>query len=308
MVAYFEGKLLLTKRLLSVLLCLVSSMLSHTAYAGDDGSSSYVLATGKDAVKRLAVSESVYGEQTKILLHKFALPSDSGLKILIMACGTGEQLSWASEFVGEKGHVTCADISAAQLDVAKQKAGHLKNVSFVLADILDHHDITTLHQQGLFDLVTSRFLLVHLSDPKMAIKNMYSLVKKGGYVLYEEHDISWINSYPHSEAISKAKEILYKLAEYKKVDFSYGAKLFSVVYDLGYKNAKMALHVPAFNAGIEKHLFDMSLLEGKKAYINAEIMTDSAMNVLIKNVKEFADHNNTWISSGGFFQVYVQAE
>ena len=291
---------------LIVFTSVTSLFLFSSAYAGQDGSQSYVLATGQGAIKRLEVSELAYGKATKSLFQELELSAD--LNILIMACGTGEQLPWLAHLVGPKGHVTCADISEMQLQAAKSKGGDLKNVSFLNLDLLDTPHISSVASQGKFDVVMSRFVLVHLKDPKTAVKNMLSLVKKGGYLICEEHDVSRIDSYPSNPSIHIAKDYLDRLAIFRQVDFNYGTKLLSLFHNIGLNSAKIALSTPAFNLGIEKHLLEMSLQEGKSAYIDAKIATEPEMKKLIEGIKVFTDDPSTWISLGGFFQVFVRVE
>ncbi len=275
--------------------CLLSPI---TLNANKEGSPSYVLATGVSAAHRLALSEKAYGEATKTLLKEWG--SMAGKNVLIVACGTGEQLPWLSQEVGPKGHVKCTDISPAQIEVAKTKANQmdLKNVSFEVFDVLTHQTTEK------FDLVTSRFVLVHLRNPKKAIQQMRSWVKKGGILLCEEHDISLIRSFPESDAIKTSLDLLYKIAAQREVDFTFGSKMLKIFNEAGFKTATMRLSVPTFNRGEEKRLLPYSLAEGKKNYVDGKLATNDQMEALIKKLHEFSSDETTWISLGGFFQVF----
>ena len=275
----------------------------HTNFS--DNNKSYILAVGEQAKNRLQLSESTYGSYSKILFKQLGL--NKGNKVLIIGCGTGENLEWMSKKVGNQGQIWCTDISNQQLEVAKKTAKHLPNMYFKQVDV------TNIEQANLsqkYDFVTSRFVLVHLNGGTttniQAIKNMASLVKPGGHLVCEEQDTGFIFSYPENNSVNTSKQLLKKISEQKNVDYEYGRKLFHSFYQAGLKAARQQMNIPTFTHGSEKTLLALSLNEGRANYVNGKLITNEDMELLLTDLNQFNQNSQTLFAVGGFFQVWIK--
>jgi ubiquinone/menaquinone biosynthesis C-methylase UbiE len=100
-----------------------------------------------------------------------------------------------AELVGPEGEVVGVDFSGAQLEKARELwPTDQKNVSFVQASATD----TSLPRES-FNLVYSRFLLIHLTEPQVALREMYDLLKPGGILVCEDGDLTTAGSEPFSK-------------------------------------------------------------------------------------------------------------
>ncbi len=137
-------------------------------------------------------------------------------RILDIACGIGETSRLlAKHFAGAA--ITAMDIDNNLVQTAKSiSVKENANIEFINADA------TNLpFEDNSFDLVFSRYLLMHVPDAVTILREMKRVCKPGGIVFAQEPDINASNSYPASWAYDKIKE--YFLALF--VDGLIGRKL-----------------------------------------------------------------------------------
>ena len=158
----------------------------------------YVFTVGEESVKRLEILDSVRGLKSRELLSTAGLKT--GMRVIEVGCGTGSMTLWIAQQIGPKGEILATDIDEEQLEITKQRAEKLniKNIKFLQWDVLQN-----LHLSE-FDLVYSRFVLVHTTNGSKAIQNMLNLLKDGGVIVCEEPDLSSLYSYPENVHFQKA--------------------------------------------------------------------------------------------------------
>src|SRR5215470_8968071 len=187
--------------------------------ASQNGKGDYVLATGDGAANRLRILHNVYGPGSRSVLERAGIRS--GMRVADLGSGTGMTTRLLAELVGPTGEVVGIDFSAAQIKQARTLLPkHLTNVSFVEASATD----TGLARQS-FDLVYSRFLLIHLTDPEAALREMYALLKPNGILVCEDGDLTSAGSEPFSRLHAFA-ELFGKLGPKWGVDYTLGRRLF----------------------------------------------------------------------------------
>jgi len=103
----------------------------------------------------------------------------TGFEILDLGSGTGYPALLAAEAAGTTGRVTGIDLAEEMLDVARRKAKrlNLSNIVFQCADIS-----TLAFPDHRFDSVISRFCLMFLPDVPKAVREIYRVLKPGGYL------------------------------------------------------------------------------------------------------------------------------
>ncbi len=137
-------------------------------------------------------------------LQKIVLPA--GARILDLGCGQGETTRLLAKRF-ENARATGLDQNAALIEKAKTipvPAG--AELTFMTGDAqrLPFDD-------GVFDLVFTRYLLTHLPDPAAAISEMRRVCKAGGVVFAQEPDFIGGESYPPSEAYSRINKYFQSL-------------------------------------------------------------------------------------------------
>ena len=128
-------------------------------------------------------------------LQLLELPTPAS--ILDIGCGLGHTTQMLS------GHFAGADVTGADLDetllaVATSNYGHLPNLHFKKADAA-----SLPFDNNRFDLVFSRYLLMHVDDPVAALAEMKRVCKPGGVIMAAEPDCSLFESHPHCGAYAQ---------------------------------------------------------------------------------------------------------
>jgi len=106
------------------------------------------------------------------------IPLKSDVKVLDVCCGTGDIAIHIAKNIAVKGEVTGVDFSSKMLEIAKNKAQNLKNITFFEADALN-----LPFAENEFDACFISFGLRNLEDLKNGLEEMKRVVKPGGYVV-----------------------------------------------------------------------------------------------------------------------------
>ena len=147
--------------------------------------------------------------QTDLVFNLF--PTEKGMKVLDVGCGTGNQ----SLKLARMGlHVTGIDKSSKMLDIARQKAREegLQNVDFLYMDAenLEFEDET-------FDGALSVTAFEFLPNPERVLGEMVRVVKKGGTIAVGtiNRESSWGELYCSEEY---RQDSVFKYASLKSVE------------------------------------------------------------------------------------------
>ena len=104
--------------------------------------------------------------------------------ILVVGCGTGQQLAKHSVYTDS--NVLAIDLSLSSLALAKRKMGELnsKNIEFLHSDLLNLKNI-----KRKFNVIECVGVLHHLNDPELGLSVLLDLLEPQGYLklgLYSE--------------------------------------------------------------------------------------------------------------------------
>lgn len=155
----------------------------------------------------------------------------AGMRVADIGCGPGKTTLCLHGLVQPEGSVVAIDISEKRLAYAKKNYG-IANIDFVCTDFrnpLDH--------LGMFDFVWVRFILEYYCSASFEIvKNISNLLRPGGTLCLIDLDYNSLNHFGLPSKIEKSIHNLIYLLE-KNADFDpyIGRKLYSFLYDLGYR-------------------------------------------------------------------------
>jgi SAM-dependent methyltransferase len=144
--------------------------------------SSYLLDNAWEKQRqRLAGLEAWFDPGT--IRHLTALGVTTGWHCLEVGGGGGSIARWLSQQVGPTGNVISTDVDTRFLTAP---GGSNLDVR--------QHDITRDPlPEHTFDLVHARFVLEHLTDRAVALRNIVAALARGGWLLLEETDsASWL--------------------------------------------------------------------------------------------------------------------
>jgi SAM-dependent methyltransferase len=225
----------------------------------------YALATGEAAAYRLGILDRVYGPGTRRLLGEAGLRR--GLRVADFGCGVGTVTAFLAEAVGPDGHVVGIDRSGEQLAQARARLRPGANATFVEASATD----TGLPPES-FDLVYSRFLLIHLTEPERALREMARVLRPDGILVCEDGDLTTSGSEPPS-ALGAFADLWGRLGPSRGVDYTLGRRLFRLVQGAGFPAPEITFNQPVVARGENKRLLELSVAEAGPALIAAGLTT-----------------------------------
>jgi ubiquinone/menaquinone biosynthesis C-methylase UbiE len=109
-----------------------------------------------------------------------------GLRVLDVGCGVGDTTFLAADLVGPEGFVVGMDRSADAIGAARRRAetGGRTNVLFVQGELG-----SPIPDQGPFDAVVGRYVLIHQQDIVAALCSLRDLVRPAGLVAFHELEL-----------------------------------------------------------------------------------------------------------------------
>lgn len=127
------------------------------------------------AAEKWKAKSAAMGRDVTEALVDYAQPR-AGMRILDVACGTGEPAITIAARIGPTGHVTALDLSADLLAVAAERARQ-RGFANVSTQQSDAQQLPFPDNQ--FDLATSRFGVMFFSDVERALRELHRVLKPG---------------------------------------------------------------------------------------------------------------------------------
>jgi ubiquinone/menaquinone biosynthesis C-methylase UbiE len=158
-----------------------------------------------------------------------------GMRVVDLGCGVGKTTFFLHQLVQPEGTVIGIDASSKRISHAQE---HYKaeGIEFIRRDFAE-----PLDDLGLFDFIWVRFVLeYYLSNSFQIVKNISRLLKPGGILCLIDLDHNCLNHYGQSDKLERSFRAIMKILE-EKADFDpyVGRKLYSFLYDLGYKDIEI---------------------------------------------------------------------
>lgn len=166
--------------------------------------STYLLSTGSEDIERLGILNKIYNPYSERLIQSAQL--QSGDTVMDIGCGHGQITSFLSTIIGPKGKVFAVDNASDQIEIARQNCREHTNISFHVASIMDEKICDAIKPNSL-DAIYCRFVLIHVPDAVIAIKNMLSLLKPNGKLILEEPYIQPTRFLPTDQAQASTKRL-----------------------------------------------------------------------------------------------------
>jgi len=130
-------------------------------------------------------------------------------KILEIACGTGISTYYLRQALPETVIITATDLNPAMLDFAKNKHGHLTNVTFDVADAL-----SLPFEANDFDAVVCQFGIMFFPDKGAGLTEMARVLKPGGTMAFNVWD-----SMENNKAVKIAHETISRFFDHNPPQF-----------------------------------------------------------------------------------------
>jgi ubiquinone/menaquinone biosynthesis C-methylase UbiE len=271
--------------------------------ATNDSRREYLLATGEAAAARLRLLDEIFGPATRELLNNIGLAE--GWNVAEVGCGSGLVSLWMAERVGESGSVAALDQSAEQLQVAKKEAERraITNVSFHTGDA---------YQTGLprevFNLVYSRFVMCHLVDPVRALKEMRSLLRKGGLLVCEDYDHASVASFPSTRAYRRLLEISKAVDASRGLDSTVGSRLHRLFYEAGLTHPEVNVKTAVALRGEKKRFWALTLREAAPAIFAANAAAPQELESICEEIEQIAEDETILVVLASVSQIWARKD
>jgi len=259
----------------------------------------YVLATGEPATRRLRVLHDLYGPGACRVLLQAGLAR--GMRVADLGCGVGMTTGLLADLVGPTGHVVGVDASGAQIAEARTLLPPGRsNVRFVEASAT-----CTGLPRATFDLVYSRFLLLHLPDPERALEEMHGLLRPDGILVCEDGDLTSAGSQPPS-ALDAFAELWGRLGPARGLDYTLGRKLFQLVLATNFAEPEITFNQPVVARGEGKRLMEWSVAEAAPAFLAAGLVTSDELARVIDEMQRVAEDDTVLAVMPRMSQVWAR--
>ncbi|KAF7360649.1 S-adenosyl-L-methionine-dependent methyltransferase [Mycena venus] len=171
----------------------------------------YTLKTARERTEKNRLDE----------LH-VALRDTSPTRILELGCGSG---AWAIDAATD---FPDAEVVAVDLSPTLEGIPLPKNIKFQIVDATQSFPF----EQNSFDVVHSRFVLMHVPNARDAMERAARLVKPGGWVVFEDVNLRRLIE-TSGTAVSRVMNLWAGIAEARGADAHIGKKMESIVRDTG---------------------------------------------------------------------------
>lgn len=157
-----------------------------------------------DELSRLRLLENECDPHTHRCLEVVGV--GAGWRCLEVGAGAGALVRWLSERVGPTGAVVAADIAPKYLGDFHQPNVEVRRCDITADEV----------EPESYDLVHSRFLLMHLDDPADALARMSAALRPGGWLVAEEPDNDVAGATDAMHPLSQPFDACYR----KRVEFA----------------------------------------------------------------------------------------
>jgi ubiquinone/menaquinone biosynthesis C-methylase UbiE len=140
----------------------------------------YALGRREDEYDRLIEQGVLLRPLTERMLREAGIAS--GMHVLDVGCGVGDVSLLVSELVGPEGSVAGIDVDGAALRVAERRclAQNCRNIVF------REGDARSVQFDRPFDAAVGRHVLMYMSDPTAALREIGEKVRRGGILAFQE--------------------------------------------------------------------------------------------------------------------------
>jgi len=247
----------------------------------------YVIRGGLEGRERLRVLGRVMHASSSSLFDRLDLRD--GMTCLDVGCGGGDATFELARRVGPHGHAVGVDIDATKLEIARSEAvlHGIPNVHF------ERTDICEASVTDLFDVVYSRFLLTHLSDPAGAVGALYQRVRPGRMVGIEDIDFSGYFTHPECNAFRRYHELYCATVIRRGGDPNIGPRLPGLLEHCGFQDVGVFAVQPIAMRGEAKLINPLTMENIAGAVLEDGLATRDEIDGLVRELYAFAADPST---------------
>lgn len=222
---------------------------------------------------------------------------EPGWRCLEVGAGAGSIAVWLCDRVGPDGSVVATDLDTGFLDELDPSNLEVRRHD-VVADELE---------EGEFDLVHERAVLLHVSRPEEALAKLVRAVRPGGWILLEEPDGSFDGPDPASSAESaalyrKVTGAIFDFVGEQGIDLGFPARMPGLLAAHGVDEFRCAGHLHFFRGATEPrsaHMPAFAELAGPVVESGAVTESEYRSFLALENDPAFAWREAMMVSARG---------
>ena len=258
----------------------------------------YVIRGGREGYNRLLLLARASWPDTAALFSRAGIRP--GMHCVDLGCGGGEVTFELAKLVAPGGFVTGVDMDEVKLGLARKAAveRRVSNVEFLAGNVNNWDD------QGAYDVVYSRFLLQHVSEPVDLLRRMWAAVRSGGLVIVEDADFDGWCCHPPNEGFDFFVRAYAEVIRRRGGDHATGRKLYHYFLDAGIPSPQVALVQSVLVSGEGKELAWSTLDATSEAILAEGVATPGELAAALASLRQFTDDETTLIARPRVFQLW----
>jgi SAM-dependent methyltransferase len=258
----------------------------------------YLIRGGVEGRDRLRILARVMRPTTLSLFDRVGI--GARMTCLDVGCGGGDVTLDLACLVGHEGRVVGWDVDEIKLELARREAEEkgFGNVEYRLSDI-GRSEATSE-----FDVVYSRFLLTHLSDPAGAVAKFGRAARPGGVVIIEDIDLEGIFCHPYSAAFQRFIELYTQAARRRGGDPNIGLRLPGLLLDAGFEGIQTNVAQPAGMDGEVKLLIVITMENIADSVVADGVAGRNEVDRMIAELYELARDKRSFVSHPRVIQAW----
>jgi methyltransferase family protein len=188
----------------------------------------------------------------------------------------------------------------SKLDLARRAAAarELGNVEFRLLNVRDWDE------PGGYDMVYSRFVLQHLSQPVDLLHRMWAAARQGGLLVVEDTDFDAFCCHPPNEGFDFFLRTYSQVLQRRGGDHAIGRKLYGYFLAAGIPRPQVALVQSLWTEGEEKTLAWSTLEASADAIVSEGIASKDKVTEALATLQRFTANPHTLICGPRVFQLW----
>ena len=243
----------------------------------------YVIRGGRKGYDRLLVLARASWPDTAALFRRAGI--GPGMKCIDLGCGGGEVALEMARLVAPGGSVTGVDMDEVKLGLARKAAGErgVSNVEFLAGNV------SNWNEPDAYDVVYSRFVLQHLSEPADLLRRMWVAVRIGGRVIVEDADFDGLCCHPPNAGFDFFVRAYAEVIRRRGGDHATGRKLYQYFLQAGIPAPQVALVQAVSVRGESKELAWQTLDATGDAILSEGVATSDELAALLEQAAADAD-------------------
>jgi SAM-dependent methyltransferase len=263
--------------------------------------SSYIHGSNPEEQKRLSLLNALINERCIQLLGL-----EGGETVIDMGSGLGQFTLAMARKIGVHGRCLGIERDSHQLETANNNLAKQSEIRWVEFRQGDAENMPLRKDEwNSFDIGHARFVLEHLSQPEIALRELVKAVRAGGRVVLEDDDHFSLLLYPEPPGFSTLWTAYMRSYDRLGNDPYIGRRLVTLMYEAGLReirNDVVFFGDCASSTTFKSYVVNLiGVIESaRKVMTEGNLISTSVMDESLRNLRSWADLPNAAL----WYQIY----